>query len=934
MLRRLIKELKKVWICFLLTFFSGVLIAQQLAVSGLKCEYQRTPLGIEETSPRLSWQLQSKSRNVTQTAYHVLVSDDRALIEKNMGNIWDSRKQSSAQSIQVEYRGKPLEATKVYYWKVKVWDNQSQSSSWSDVASWQMGLLQKDDWKGAQWIAYERLADSLRIVPGVHGNGDPAWGPGKNILPLLRKEFEVKKSIRRATVFIAGLGHFDLRINGEKVGGHFLDAGWTQYNKEAIYVTFDITARLEKGTNALGAMLGNGFYYIPRERYRKITMAYGYPKMICRVLIEYADGSQENIVSDPSWKAHPGPITFSSIYGGEDYDANLKEAGWDQPFFNASHWKNAILVDGPPQLKSQTAAPLIIADSFTVKKITQPEPGVWVYDFGQNASGIFRVKVKGKKNSRVTFKPAELITDDGLITQEASGAPVYFNYTLSGDDSEVWQPQFTYYGFRYIQIEGAVPKGEPNPNDLPEVLEIKSLHTRNGAAKTGYFSCSNDLFNRTNVLINWAIKSNMASVFTDCPHREKLGWLEESHLMGASVNYNYDIATLCRKVIRDMINAQTDEGLIPDIAPEYVHFEKGFRDSPEWGSAGIILPWYVYLWYNDKRVLSEAYPMMKRYAGYLLAKSENYILSHGLGDWFDIGPKNPGESQLTPKGITATAIFYYDLRILSRIAEVLNEQKDRAYFEEIAQRVKNAFNAAFFNKETAQYATGSQTANAMAVYMELTEPEYKDAVVDNLVKDIRERGNSLTAGDIGYHYVLRVLEDNGRSDVIYDMNSRTDVPGYGFQLAHGATALTESWQAYRFVSNNHFMLGHLMEWFYSGLGGIRQAEGSMAFKKIVIHPEPVGDVTEAETKYESPYGTITTKWSKQAKNFNLSIEIPTNTTAVVYLPTSNISQISEGGKTVTNRKEIKFVRYENGRALFSVGSGQYQFQVKSGKENE
>ncbi len=917
----------RVFIFFLFILLCGQLWSQQIGVSNLKCQYREFPLGVDDTSPQLSWQLNASRRNVMQSAYRILVADEQSLLQQNIGNIWDSKKVVSGQSIRVTYAGKKLYSGKVYYWKVMVWDNRNNTSGWSNPSAWQMGLLNREDWKGAQWIAYERLPDSQRIVPGIHGMSDPKSGVGKNILPLFRKAILISKPVKRATAFIAGLGHFDLSVNGKKVGDHFLDAGWTQYSKSALYVTFDITSWLNEGWKVLGVMLGNGFYYTPGERYRKITIAYGYPKMICRVAIEYADGTAENIVSDSKWKTSPGPITFSSIFGGEDFDANLEQNGWDKPSFNDQFWQEALVVDGPSILSSQTAMPLKILDSFSVKKISQPQPGISIYDFGQNASGIFKIKVKGKKGDQITFRPAELITDDGLITQQAVGAPVYFNYTLKGIGNEVWQPRFTYYGFRYIQVEGAIPEGEPNPENLPVVIGLKSLHTRNAAATVGGFSCSNDLFNRTDTLIRWAIKSNMASVFTDCPHREKLGWLEEVHLMGSSVKYNYDIAGLCRKVVKDMINAQTEDGLVPDIAPEFVQFNDGFRDSPEWGSNSIILPWYLYQWYGDKQVLEKAYPMMQRYADYLQKKSSGYILSYGLGDWFDIGPGSPGESQLTPKGVTATAIFYYDLCILSKVAKLLGHLQTAQEYEAIAEKVRVEFNNTFFDKNTMQYATGSQTANAMAVFMELVEPEYKQEVVNNIVKDIRARNNSLTAGDIGYRYLLRVLEDNNRSDVIFDMNNRSDVPGYGFQLAHGATSLTESWQAYRFVSNNHFMLGHLMEWFYSGLAGIRQSKNSVGFKHIDIHPNPVGDVSHAEASYVSPYGSITVEWKKVDSTFELKTVIPVNTTATVYLPATKIHKITESGKPVARGSDVKILKYEQGSVLIAIGSGEYRFLV-------
>ena len=923
-----ITGMKKLLVLVLPVLCSFQQFEAKVDVKDLQCQHMTDPLGVEMLKPQLNWKIISSQRNVMQTAYRILVADNLFSLEKNDGNVWDSKKVSSEQSIQVTYAGKTLESRKIYYWKVMVWNNKGSESFWSNTAKWQMGLFIPGDWKGAQWIAYEKMPDSLRIVPAIHGNGKTSSGYKNEILPLLRKEFIVTKTVKNATAFISGLGHFDLRLNGKKVEDHFLDAGWTQYDKHALYVTFDITKSLKDGKNAIGVMLGNGFYYIPHERYRKLTGAYGYPKMICRIAVEYTDGTVENIISDSSWKTHSGPITFTSIYGGEDYNANQEQAGWDSPMFNDRSWKMVVKVDGPPELNSQTIAPLKVLETFSVKNINSPKPGIWVYDLGQNLSGIPKISVKGKKGDKVRMWPAELLKDDGLITQEAVGSPVYFDYTLKGDGVETWQPQFTYYGFRYVQVEGCVPQGELNPDNLPVVTEIQSLHIRNSAAHIGEFSCSNNLFNRTFTLIDWAIKSNMVSVLTDCPHREKLGWLEEANLVGPSIRYNYDIASLCSKVVKDMIKAQTDDGLVPDIAPEYVQFEGGFRDSPEWGSNSIILPWYMYEWYGDKQVLEEAYPMMQRYISYLQKKSPGYILSHGLGDWFDIGPKNPGESQLTPRGVTATAIYYYDLKIISKVANLIGKRKDAQNYDELAGKVKEAFNTTFFHKETKQYATGSQAANAMAVYMDLVEPVYKDAVVDNIVKDIRNRKNALTAGDIGYRYLLRVLDDNGRSDVIFDMNSRSDVPGYGYQLAHGATALTESWQAYRFVSNNHFMLGHLMEWFYSGLGGIKQEKKSVGFQQIIIRPEPVGDVTWSKASYLSPYGSICTEWKKGDKIFELSTEIPANTTAVIYLPVKGTAEITESGKPLINRNDVKFLRYEKGKALIAIGSGLYKFKVK------
>ncbi|MDQ0639336.1 alpha-L-rhamnosidase [Pedobacter sp. W3I1] len=900
------------------------LFAQDIKVAQLDCEYRNNPIGIDVQSPGLSWKLQSSKHNVMQSAYQILVSGSRSNIDKNIGEVWDTKKVNSSQSIQVPYKGMELSSTKTYYWKIRVWDNLGNQSAWSSAAYWQMGLLNKDDWKGAKWIAYEKLADSN--INSLPTDGKKDKYNSNNTLPMFRKGFTVTKSIKKATVFISGLGHFEMSLNGSKVGDNFLAPGWTKYDKEALYITYDLTRQLKKGENAIGVMLGNGFYYVPpvKERYRKLKVAYGYPKMICRILIEYSDGTSANIVSNQSWKTAPSPITFSSIYGGEDYNANLEQKGWNLAGFSDSKWKSALWVDGP-KLNAQKEEPIKIFENFSPQNITSVANNEWVYDMGQNASAIIELKVRGKKGDTIRITPAELLKAEGSVTQKNIGGPSYFMYVLKGEGLETWRPKFFYTGFRYLQVKGGVPIGKENTSGKAIIEGLKSLHIRNAAQQVGKFSSSNELFNKTFSLIDWAIKSNMVSVFTDCPHREKLGWLEELHLMGSSVRYNYHAAPLFKKALQDMKNSQLASGLIPEISPEYVKFEWGgdmFRDSPEWGSSGILMPWYLYQWYGDKQAMLDYYPMMQRYVNYLATKANGHILSQGLGDWYDLGPNPPGVSQLTPMGVTGTAIYYYDLIILEKMATLLGKKADALAYAKIAAEVRDAFNNKFFDVKTKQYATGSQAANAMAVYMGLVKEKDKNAVIENLVKDIRDRKNSLTAGDIGYRYVLRVLEDAGKSDVIFDMNSRSDVPGYGMQLTKGATALTESWAALPTVSNNHFMLGHLMEWLYSGLGGIRQEENSVAFKHIKIEPEVVGDITSADVSYNSPYGEISTKWAKTAKNFTLEVNIPVNTKATVYFPVLPNYIISE-----ENNSTVENAGTENDKTKIAIGSGYYKFNL-------
>jgi alpha-L-rhamnosidase len=422
----------------------------------------------------------------------------------------------------------------------------------------------------------------------------------------------------------------------------------------------------------------------------------------------------------------------------------------------------------------------------------------------------------------------------------------------------------------------------------------------------------------------------LQSVVTDCPHREKLSWLEQDHLMGGSINANYNVYQLYKKLVHDMMDAQAPAGLVPDIAPEFVFFDDngfGFRDSPEWGSAAVIVPWLLYKWYGDEDILREAYPMMKKYVLYLKNKSNNNILDFGLGDWYDYGPKGPGVAQLTPKALTATAIYYYDVQLLAQIAILLKQKNDMVLCQQQAAAISKAFNASFFNVQTKVFSTGSQTAMAMPLCVGLVAGKDKAAVMKNMVDSIIASGKKLTAGDIGFHYLVQALHDGGASQLIYDMNYRDDVPGYGYQLKKGATALTESWPALAEVSNNHLMLGHIMQWFYEGLGGIQQEDNSSGYKQIVIKPEVVGDISYVNANHQTLYGNIVSQWKKNNGIFELNAEIPVNTTAIIYLPTVDIKNIKEGGNPVSENKEINFAGIEKNKVMLKIGSGRYHFKV-------
>jgi len=905
---------------------------QELQAVNLRTDHKINPAGTS-LAPVLSWEIIASQRGCMQTMFQIQVTEDSTSI--GIKDTSTRVRTSQSYNVSAHLANRSILPAHKYYWRVRIWDNHGNVSPWSAAASFTTALAGKQDWAQAQWIGYEDIPDSMRVVPGVHGGAFKFYekhkGKQRPVVPLFRKEFQGGDHIKSALLFISGLGQYEVNLNGEKLGDNFLAPGWTDYDETVLYNTYDVTDKLKAGGNALGVIVGNGFFNVNKERYKKLSITYGMPRMICKLMITYTDGTVKQIVSGKDWKTAPSPVTFTSIYGGEDYDAQLEQKGWDQSSFDDAHWKQANIVKATEKrLEPELDNPVKVMEILSARTVTRSRPDVYTYDFGQNASGIVELKVKGRRGQTVKLIPAELLNADKLSNQKATGSPYYFSYTLKGDGEETWRPRFTYYGFRYVQVEGAAPDTASNTG-LPQVTQLNFLHTRNAAPATGSFSCSNELFNRIHTLIQWAIKSNLQSVATDCPHREKLSWLEQDYLMGNSIRHNYDISLLYRKLLDDMREAQTDSGLVPDIAPEYVFFDDngfGFRDSPEWGSACVILPWQLYKWYGDTASIRRAYPTASKYVKYLQSKAVNNMLSYGLGDWYDNGPQRPGVTQLTPQALTATAIYYYDLVLLSEMAHMTGDSKAAKETAALAARVKQAFNTQFFNPATKVYGTGSQTAMAMPLCVGLVDAQYRKAVFRNLVDSIEQNGRKLTAGDIGFHFLVQALQEGGASQLLYEMNNRDDVPGYGFQLAKGATALTESWAALERVSNNHLMLGHLMEWFYTGLGGITQQDRSIAYKEAIIRPEMVGNVSWVKTSYKTVFGAIISEWEKKAGELTFHIVIPPNSRALIKLPAIKGQQVMEGIQTVDKQKDIKVKGYEDGRIVLTAGSGDYRFIVK------
>jgi len=902
----------------------------------LRCEYRVNPLGIDVPAPRLSWIMVSTERGqrgARQTAYHILVASTPTILAENCGDLWDSGRVESDQSNQLEYAGKPLQSSQQTFWKVQIWDEHEQASPWSKPASWTMGVLNDADWR-AGWISAKEAVAESQPFAGIHIAGH-ALPPPYATAPspafptmLLRRGFVVKPRLQRAIVHLCGLGQYELTINGQQVSENLLAPGWTKYDKTVLYDTYDVTPLLRAGPNALGVLLGNGMFNVRGGRYAKFIGSFGALKAIGQLRLEYGDGAVEVVGTDGEWRVHPGPITFSCVYGGEDYDARLEPKGWNQPGFGETGWEQALVVSGPGgKLRglSCAAPPIHAFASLKPVHINSLHAGTAVYDLGQNVSLIPRIRVKGPAGAVVRITPAELLKPDGTADRRsAGGGEAYWQYTLAGKGDEEWFPKFFYHGSRYLQVECTTPAGK----NLPVIDSLEGVVVHSSSEEVGEFSCSNHLFNRIRTLVRWAQVSNMMSVLTDCPHRERLGWLEQYHLNGPSLRYEFDLAALYTKGMNDIADSQAEDGLIPDIAPEYLQFDEGFRDSPEWGSAFLLSAWQQYEWTGDREMLRRYYAGMQRYVAYLGSRSQNLIVSHGLGDWYDLGPKPPGVAQLTPVPLTATAFYYADVGALARIARILGYTDDASKYEALARSISEAFNKIFFNSARDQYAQGSQSANSIPLAMGLVEPAHRAAVLNAVVEDVGRRGNALTAGDVGYRYLLRALAEGGRSDVIYAMNNQSDRPGYGYQLKRGATSLTEAWDAGPRSSQNHFMLGHVIEWFYHDLAGIGIDPFVPAFKKVVIKPATPGDLTWVNASYNSIYGKIESHWTITNGKLTLNVAIPPNTTAVVYLPAKAGATVTESGKPADHALGVKYLRWENGAAVYDVASGRYSLSVE------
>lgn len=888
----------------------------------LRCEYRHNPLGIDVVQPRLSWALESAGRGQVQSAYQILVADSPERLAAGLGNLWDSGVVASSQSVHVAYAGRPLTSGQRCWWQVRVWDQEGMASDYSEPAWWQMGLLEAADWQ-AFWIGLDT---------------GPAGELGMTPCPYLRRAFRLDRPVRRATLYAAAKGLYLLYLNGRRAGDAALAPEWTEYQKRIVYDTYDVTGLLQVGENVLGAILGDGWFagYVGWKGGRN---HYGrQPWLLAQLEIEHTDGSRTIWVTDGSWRGASGPILYSDLLMGESYDARLEMPGWDQPGFDDSAWRAVQVEARDPrvQLAAQSAEPVRITGQVRPQGLSQPQPGVYVFDLGQNLAGRVELHVQGPAGAQVRLRFAEVLQPDGMIyTASLRSARATDTYTLRGGAPEVFEPHFTYHGFRYVEVTGY-----PGAPSLESILG-RVLHS--DLALAGRFECSSPAVNQLWRNILWSQRSNLVSIPTDCPQRdERLGWLGDVVCFGRTACFNMDMAAFLTRWAVTLEDAQSPEGGFPDVAPRLVTVDDG---APGWGDAGVIVPWLVYQVYGDTRILARHYAAMERWMRYLHEANPSLLrtarLNRNYGDWHSYHAD-------TPREVLATAYWAYDAHLMAQIAQVLGREEDANRYERLCQGIKQAFRDAFVSAD-GRIQGETQTVYVLALYMDLLPEGLRAAAARHLVSDIERRGWHLSTGFAGTAHLLPVLTQAGYGEVAYRLLHCDTLPSWGFMLRHGATTLWERWDSYtpehgfygpqappsfihpvigpnfRCNSFNHYAFGAVGEWLMRFVAGIDVDPQQPGYEHILIRPRPGGGLTYARGTYESIRGLVASEWSLEGGRLHLQVCIPANTSATVYLPGGRSDSITEGGRPLAQAAGIRRVVWGQEGAIVEIGSGCYRF---------
>jgi alpha-L-rhamnosidase len=910
-------------IIFLLFLISTVpVVKAALKPEALACENIREPLGIDVARPLLSWKFSATEKNVFQTGYEIVVSDDITSINQLKGDLWSTGRVNSPSNINIVYEGSPLKPFTKYYWRVRVYDEKDAPSPWSDAASFETAMLSQSDWRGV-WI----------------GDGKPQperdedyYKPDQ--MPLFRKEFNSRKEIASARLYISGVGYYEAYINGKRVGDRVLDPGWTTYKKQVLYSVYDISSMISAGDNVIGIMLGNGWWNpLPFKLFGRWDLRQyqqtGRPCVKAEVHITYANGSKNIVATNQDWLTAPGPIVKNNVYLGEHYDARLEIKNWNALGKKYGQWTSARSANGPlGMLTSQIQPPIRITKVLKPVRITEPSPDTFIVDFGQNFAGVVRLKVKGPAGKTITLRLGEGLFKDGsinLMTTVATqikkggirggpGTPETAwqqdNYTLQGEGIETWAPRFTFHGLRYIEVTGW--PGKPTLNDF------EGLRMNSDLPLSGTFSCSNEMFNKLHSVIQWTFLSNVFSVQSDCPGREKMGYGADMVVSANAFIFNYDMQNFYRKAVRDFANEQRPEGGITEIAPFTGIADRGYGDDSGplgWQLGYPFLQKQLYDFYGDKRVIQENYDTFRKQIEFLKSKEINGLFHWDISDHEAIDPK--------PEAFSASVFYYHHVLLAAEFAGILDKEADSVQYSKLANKIKGDIVSKYFVKNAGRFDNGTQSAQILGLWYNLSDVDVERSF-KTLMSEFERHDMHVSSGIFGVKMMFDVLRQYDKNEIAYQIANQRDFPGWGHMLANDATTLWESWEFPETVpSRNHPMFGSVDEWFYRSLLGINPL--APGFARIQIKPQPAGDLTWAKGTYESVRGTIASDWKIEAGKFILSVSIPVNTIAEIWVPGKE-GTVSYEGKPATASADVKVLRNEKGYTVLTCGSGTHRFE--------
>ncbi|MEP7109164.1 MAG: family 78 glycoside hydrolase catalytic domain [Ferruginibacter sp.] len=884
--------------------------AQKTTLYDLSAEHKNNPIGIDVLHPRLSWKLKSTSLNVMQTAYSIRVATANNFSKKTI--VWESGKINSDESVLLPYQGPALISGKRYYWQVKVWEADNKESAWSESAFWEMGLLKPDDWK-ATWI--EPLQDTSRQMPGL----------------VVRREFTLRKKIAVARAYVTSHGFYELYLNGKKAGDEVFTPGWTAYQKRLQYQVYDVTGMLQEGQNAVGAMLGDGWYRGALAWENNWGIWGKKLGLLCQLRVQYMDGTEETIISDKDWKGtQDGPVTMNGIYNGESYDARKEMKGWANARFDDSKWKMVNIADySKNDLVTVQTVPVKRIEELIPVKIFKTPKGTLVADIGQNMVGWIKLKVKGTAGTTVTIRHAEVLDKYGeFYTENLRAATATAKYTLKGGEEETYEPRFSFFGFRYVAIDGY--PGELKPGDITGIV----IHS--DMKPTGTFESSSHLLNQLQHNIQWGQKGNFVDVPTDCPQRdERLGWTGDAQAFVRTAAYNMDVAGFFTKWLKDLTADQYPDGQVPFVIPDVLRNKSG--TSAGWGDVATIAPMTIYQVFGDKQILETQYPTMKSYVEYIRKKAGNSYLWKGgsvFGDWLFYKSMQQTENDgYTNPDMIATMFYGYSSKLLAEVAGILGKTDDEKTYKDVFEKVKTAFNKTYVTPE-GHIASESQTSYVLALNFGLLPEELRPKAVQYLVEDIKGRGNHLSTGFLGTPYLCHVLSQNGHTDVAYDLLLQETFPSWLYPVKMGATTIWERWDGQKTDSTfqdkgmnsfNHYAYGAIGDWMYRVVAGIEI--GKPGYKHILIQPQPDKRLSYAKASFESAYGQIVSGWEMKEGKLIVRAKIPANTTATITLPGVNTGKITCNGTALSNI--AKDTRINGESTVFTVGSGEYVFEYNT-----